>query len=253
MKFFYGLTAAALLLAPGVIRAGTDVPSVDVNPHYSDILCTACHIDEEDYELRSEDQVGFCNRCHGDGRHIGAHHPLRAVPESIEVPEDWPLLDNRLTCMTCHLPGHEEYRGIDRFLRDGPYVSIPVFCESCHRPDFRKMRNPHAEVNRGEGCGFCHDTEPTPGVDTLQTVDFCADPVILCLRCHDSVGHPAGFVHLGRVDPSVRQQLRSGVKLFRGDTLVCSTCHNPHVLESQNHKLRGVVSSTQACPGCHDQ
>ena len=79
--------------------------------------CTACHIDEEDYELRSEDYNELCNRCHAEKDPGRDHHPIRAVPEQMEVPEDWPLQEGKFTCLTCHTPSHDEYIGVFMFLR----------------------------------------------------------------------------------------------------------------------------------------
>ena len=43
----------------------------------------------------------------------------------------------------------------------------------------------HQEINESKSCEMCHKVRPQPGVDTVQTVTFIADPNLLCLRCHD--------------------------------------------------------------------
>lgn len=225
---------------------------VAVNPHYGGIVCTACHIDEEEYELHSEDSAELCNRCHGEGRIVGHHHPLRAVPPEIQVPEDWPLLNGRLTCLTCHLPSHEENIGRFMFLRGEKVSELQDFCFLCHSRRTVTDRNPHEEINRGAGCGLCHDIEPVPGVDTLYSVTFCSDPTVLCLQCHDDVPHPAWFDHSRRLEEDLAQKIGKELPLYEKDTIICSTCHNPHVVDSQTHMLRGVVRGGQACPGCHE-
>jgi len=223
-----------------------------VNPHYGEIVCTACHVDEEKYELHSEDSAELCNRCHGEGMIAGHHHPLRAVPQEIAVPKDWPLLKGRLTCLTCHLPSHPESIGQFMFLRGEKGSELQDFCFLCHSRSKVTSRNPHEESNGGTGCGFCHDSEPIPGVDTIYTVTFCSDPTVLCLRCHDDVPHPADFDHSRRLEEDIARQIGSGLHLYEKNTIICSTCHNPHEFESQNHKLRGVIQGVEACPGCHD-
>jgi predicted CXXCH cytochrome family protein len=242
------LLMAAVLLLPAA--AQTEV----LNPHYSDSLCASCHVDEENPELLSYDQVTLCTGCHNDPFFSSAHHPLRAVPSGIAPPEDWPTLDNSLTCLTCHLPSCEEPEMAVRFLRGGPYEKNNLFCNRYHDPSLYQARDPHAESNRGagEGCGFCHASRPVPGKDVLATVTFYGNPTVLCRRCHDKVSHPAGFMHTGTVRREEAALFDSNVGLFRGDTIICSTCHNPHVVESGNFKLRGNgVFEASACPGCH--
>lgn len=222
------------------------------NPHYGEVVCTACHIDEEDYELRSEDPTVLCNRCHGEGPLAIVHHPLRKVPDAIKVPEDWPLYEGKLTCLTCHLPSHDENIGIYLFLRGENHAGKVKFCFLCHLPESFAGRNPHEEVNRGKGCSFCHLTEPKAGVDTLNTITFCGDPDVLCLRCHgDTSPHPAGFRHNRVLEPAIAEQMSKTQNLYQGDRVICSTCHNPHIYESDSHKLRGAVLHDYSCPGCH--
>lgn len=223
-----------------------------VNPHYGEIVCTACHVDEEEYELHNEDPAVLCNGCHGEGRIVGHHHPLLAVPPEITVPEGWPLFGERLTCVTCHMPSCEKNLSEYMFLRGPKSVSLNEFCFLCHDREKVSKRNPHEEVNRGTGCRFCHDKEPVPGVDTLETVTFFSDPTLLCLRCHSDTLHPANFNHSRRLEEDIAEQLSKELNLYEKNTIVCSTCHNPHVDESQTLKLRGVVRGGEACPGCHE-
>ena len=220
------------------------------NPHYGPITCTACHVDEEGYELLDDNLDLLCNRCHGEGPLVGNHHPLRTVPDDISVPEDWPTQDGALTCLTCHLPSHDEYIGIYMFLRSESRENPLEFCLNCHDRGSWEGRNPHQEINQGKGCGFCHDTRPKLGVDTLETVTFASEPSVLCLRCHDVGPHPAGFDHTQTLD-EVQVGKLSRIALYRGTTIVCSTCHNPHVAGSQEYKLRDFALEYRACPGCH--
>lgn len=235
--------AVALALFPPIAVA-------KANPHYGPIMCTACHVDEEDYELVEEDLDLLCNRCHGEGPLVGNHHPLRKVPEEIGVPEDWPTQDGALTCLTCHLPSHDEYVGAYMFLRSESKEKSLEFCLNCHARKSWEGRDPHKEVNEGKGCGFCHDARPKLGVDTLATVTFCSEPSVLCLRCHDVLPHPAGFDHTQTLSEAQAGQL-SNISLYQGKTIVCSTCHNPHVGQSQEFKLRDFALEFRACPGCH--
>jgi len=91
---------------------------------------------------------------------------------------------------------------------------------------------------------------PKPGVDTLETVTFCSEPSVLCLRCHDVLPHPAGFDHTLTLDDALAKKL-SRIDLYQGKTIVCSTCHNPHIGQSADFKLRDFALAYKACPGCH--
>ena len=249
------LVVGAVLLFPAAAgsETETETDAETLNPHYSNSLCTSCHVDAEKYELLSDDQVSFCTSCHGSSSFSKTHHPLRAVPAGISPPKDWPTLANSLTCFTCHLPCNEVNRGAVRFLRDGPYKKMNHFCDRCHDPALYKEKNPHEEASRaeGDGCDFCHDYRPVPGKDILATVSFCADPTVLCQRCHDKHTHPAGFMHTRRLSEEEKVLVDGSVSLYKGDTIICSTCHNPHVSESKGHKLRTGVSEISMCPGCH--
>jgi len=216
----------------------------------SPIQCTACYTDGEEYALRDDDVGRLCNSCHGEGPLSGNHHPLRKVPDGIEVPADWPLQDGVLTCLTCQLPSHDEYIGVYMFLRGESREKPVAFCLNCHSSESWANRNPHKEINEGKGCGFCHNARPTPGVDTLKTVTFSSEPSVLCLRCHDIGPHPAGFKHTRTLDEERAEKLPQLV-LYRETTIVCSTCHNPHLAESEDHKFRDIALEYRACPGCH--
>ncbi len=242
----FAVTALCVRLALLPLPAGAEE-----NPHYGPIECLACHIDEDDYELRGSSITDLCNSCHLKLQPHRSHHPLRPVGPDVTVPEDWPLEDGRLSCLTCHLPSHDEYVGQYMFLRAPFDVKGGSYCSKCHRRESWKGRNPHADANKGEGCNFCHDGSPQPGIDTLETVRLFANPVALCLRCHENDPHPASFSHTVRVAPEMIPKVAREVKLFEGTSVVCSTCHNPHILESGGHKLRDCAKEALSCPGCH--
>jgi hypothetical protein len=221
-----------------------------VNPHYGPIVCTACHVDEEDYELRAEDLDLLCNRCHAEGSHVRTHHPPGKVPKAVSIPEDWPLQDGALTCLTCHLPSHEENVGSYLFLRgEDPERSV-TFCLNCHSRESWTGRNPHNECNHGEGCDFCHHEKPEIGVDKLDTVTFFSEPDLLCRRCHEASPHPGGYDHTRALEEKYLAQIDTRI-LHKGKMITCSTCHNPHMLESEFHRLKDVAWALLACPGCH--
>jgi len=221
------------------------------DPHYRRALCYACHLDGEGAPLRAAGSVELCNRCHGAEGVPAEAHPLRAVPASITPPEDWPLDGGRLVCLTCHTAGHPEDRGRWMFLRGGPYPDRNDFCANCHDPEANAGRNPHADINAGKGCEFCHAARPVPGKDNFDTVKLIADPNLLCLRCHSESAHPAGVEHTISLDPERAKKIPREVPLYRSSQIVCATCHNPHVAEDEGHKLRGEVGAFAICSFCH--
>ncbi len=236
-------------LTDGYLEAASE--AVTVSPHYRRTLCFACHTREAGSPLRYDDPVVLCNRCHGTGEIVGDIHPLRKVPEGITPPADWPLNKGFLTCLTCHLAGHAEHKGTWKFLRGGPYDDRNDFCQNCHAPRSSDDRNPHKDINQGKGCEFCHAERPVPGRDTIETVKFIADPNILCLRCHAEAPHPAGVEHTLTIDGQRAGSIAPEYPVYRGNKIVCATCHNPHIEEVENHKLRGGVAGMQICRGCH--
>jgi hypothetical protein len=236
-------------LKPGYLDAVRDIVTLD--PHYRKALCFACHLEGEDYPLRTEDPVELCNRCHGSGEITSDAHPLRKVPDSISPPADWPLKEGELTCLTCHLAGHPEHRDHAMFLRGGPYSNRNEFCTNCHDRSALKDRNPHLDINQGKGCSFCHARRPVPGQDTIDTVKLIANPNILCLRCHEPSPHPGSFKHTATLEVERAATISKELPLYQSREIICATCHNPHVEEVENQKLRGGVAGMMICGFCH--
>lgn len=225
--------------------------TVTIDPHYRKGLCFTCHGDGEDYPLRENDPVALCNRCHGSGEITSDAHPLRAVPSAISPPPDWPLQEGALTCLTCHLAGHPEDRDRGKFLRGGPYNDRNDFCTNCHDPKVLEARNPHQDINQGKGCELCHSVRPVPGKDSIDTVELIASPNILCLRCHEPNPHPGSFDHTITVEEGRVPPISVDLPLYRGRQVICATCHNPHIEEVGNLKLRGGASRFAFCALCH--
>jgi hypothetical protein len=128
------------------------------NPHYGQVACTACHIDEEDYELRNEDPTALCNSCHGKDSHTRDHHPLRHAVPGIDMPDDWPLYEGMMTCRTCHAPSHEENIGLYMFLR-GESDGGEGFCFNCHRREAGSDLFMLRDSMNLDNCPGCHRKE----------------------------------------------------------------------------------------------
>lgn len=245
----HGAPKRAARLTDRYLAAARESDTLD--PHYRKALCFACHKDEKDSPLLTADPIALCNRCHGTGRIPGDPHPLKAVPPGIKVPAGWPLREGALTCLTCHRNGHAEDRGHYRFLRGGPYENRNDICFGCHDREQFRQRNPHQDINQYKGCDFCHSVRPIPGKDTARTVKFLADINILCLRCHADQPHPAGRQHTMDLDPDRAAGIPPDYPLDAMGKITCATCHNPHIAEVGEYKLRGTANGMGICDKCH--
>jgi len=242
-----------------------------VRPHYQLSFCKACHRVKPtaprgspqaqklaDIPLLSEDPNALCNRCHESGLSKANAHPLRKVPEAIRqrIPEGWPTFQDTLTCLTCHTAGDSPVYNPQNpsFMRGGPYEFRNDICWKCHTQEELAGFNPHLSIQENRGCEFCHDTKP----DTTKPVDvselrFRGDIVLLCMRCHEIVPHPAGSNHNGFPDEEIVERanivLPEEFPLDAAGRLTCATCHNPHV--GDPGATRGVEVGMEICPSCH--
>ncbi len=248
------LFAVALLVSilsvtsRGIASAADD--DVTMSPHLHKDRCLSCHLEGEKYPLRTEDPIALCNRCHGTGKISVAAHPTSEIEEA-SVPVEFPVSDDDfLTCLTCHVPGHEGDTGLFKLTRGGPYENRNEFCNRCHIMEQFAKGNPHLDIDSGEGCLFCHTVRPNLEVDTSETVKFKADIVVLCLRCHPETFHPADKDHIISLDEERAESIPEELPLFPIRKIVCGTCHNPHVAETEGHKLRGG-GGMMICSLCH--
>ncbi len=225
--------------------------AVTVNPHGRRTLCSLCHVEEKNFTLITQDRDALCNRCHGTSRVVGQSHPVSAVPDGMATPDGWPLRRGRITCLTCHLPGHEGDKGRTHLLRESPYQYRNDLCSRCH--DFEELRkvNPHRLIQQLQGCETCHDRKPVFGKDTSETVTFKAAVNLLCLRCHDDTPHPANHRHTVELDEKEARTAASYFPLGAHRRMTCATCHNPHLPEEGAGLLREPVPNVPICTHCH--
>jgi hypothetical protein len=196
----------------------------------------------------------LCLGCHDGIRASQEPHPVGRTFENPRVtrPAQWPVVDGRLTCLTCHdahpsgNPRADRPRENPSFLRGDQTGDPLAFCGQCHT-DARQhgLHNPHimlSEENRPveAACRFCHARSLPAGEQARRTGDAAlnADGISLCLSCHPR--HPDWFEpgHIGaKVPPAIRAWMQSFEKHRSvalplggrdGDTIVCATCHNPH-------------------------
>ncbi len=235
-------------LSPAFLDAARNTATV--NPHYLRTLCSTCHKDDKK-SLLTDDPTALCNRCHGTGEIAGDTHPLKTPPAGMKIPPGMPLKNGSLTCLTCHRAGHRDEIQFYKFLRGGPYKDPNDICFTCHNREVFKKLNPHLDINQLKGCEFCHSAKPQPGKDTKKTVKLVADVSILCFRCHGDDSHPAGVNHTVVPSPALAANIPAEFPLGPGGRVSCATCHNPHIAETANFKLRGGVSGMEICGNCH--
>jgi len=237
---------------PGRLKAGyydTLRDSVRLDPHGRRTACFGCHADPAGKKLRGADVVQTCQRCHASGKILGMSHPMDLVPAGFTVPAGWPLADGRLTCITCHLPGHVGDGG-KHYLRFQGERRTDV-CFRCHRRVEGTQVNPHMRVAREkEGCEVCHARKPVYGTDTRETVTFRAGINIVCLSCHDVGPHPGGVDHTQALPPDT-MIVPETFPLADGRHVTCATCHNPHISPEDGTNLRGLRNPQAFCSRCH--
>lgn len=227
----------------------TDAPPAPIPPAEAEDICLSCHDGRKAKRER-----------HPIGRTFDS--------EQVTRPDGWPTVDGQLTCATCHAISeacHAEKRGPrgnSAFLRSDSTAGPLAFCAQCHVDETVHQRyKAHAMLDEAgtpikEACLFCHESMPDD-LDRLTRTGqpaLRADVISLCLGCHPR--HVDFFEpgHIGvRVTAKIKAQMiaaeqkasgRSSraaalgappaitepthLPLAGGDTVVCSTCHNPH-------------------------
>lgn len=225
--------------------------TVGINPHMRRTLCSVCHVEDKTFTLITRDKDALCSRCHSSPKIVGDIHPIGPPSEGMTVPETWPLHKGNVTCLTCHVPGHQEDLDRPLLLRGGPYDNRRTFCQSCH--DFGSLEtvNPHSQILELKGCDLCHDRPPVFGKDTSQTVTFKSSINLLCFRCHDETYHPAGHNHTVALSSDRAAGIPEHLPLDRYNRITCATCHNPHIAEKGTYQLREAYSGMEICSDCH--
>lgn len=247
----------------------------------------------------------ICLRCH-DGIHAHAEaHPVGRPLQGEQFRNPgWPLLDGKVVCLTCHdislTTGHKNAQSKPSdFLRPGLGKGPDAFCASCHKPVSYNRVNPHRMMTP-EGqivpadCLLCHTVVPPRNVMApTGHPDLRTDVLDLCRSCH--YYHVDWFTpgHIGAkvpprmlaymrareiTGPSSRPSRQMITKLETeharpqdwplgpGNTLICTTCHNPHqkgvfppdstlsrgALTIEGTRVVSPIEIPQICLRCHD-
>jgi len=187
--------------------------------------------------------------------------------EGLVRPEGWPVVDGRLTCLTCHQVrlacDSATRRSVlnPAFLRGTHYGDLGAFCRECHRSRRYQKFNPHIMLApdgaiREEVCALCHKKKMDPA-QTRRTgqPQLRGNELIQCKSCHPShvtyyegghLGAKVGAEMLAYLaareisGPSsrpsrrlVQRFQRSGARptkvvLDAENRITCTSCHNPH-------------------------
>lgn len=270
------LRLAAAVAVVAVLDAGAagdfapTQPVKSPDPHWQADGCRHCHQMKNGQALaippRKVTQI--CLECH-NGRNAPAEgHPIGRILAGPEFTKPkgkgWPLIDNRLVCLTCHdvkqgcsqMGRHRKTRA---FLRGGPVRNIQVFCQNCHKPQRSKMYNPHLMLKpdktyRVDACRFCHlPKTKNKRLDLCRSchprhVDWFQPGHIAAKMSAEMQAYAAAREHTGPTTRPSRQLIAEMKSAGARPTwtrpdpdgkVVCTTCHNPHLegLFAADHKM----------------
>ncbi len=239
--------------------AGLNQTSLIELHRFSKRECDMCHVDviKDPGSLKAMFN-SRCVGCHADLKQP-QQHPIDISP-NILLPEDMPLVNGKLGCITCHFfhPFSDKYKN-----RSGNLLRRPgkgaLFCAACHQIDVKGhlvFENIHRDSYRLSARNSRLD------VYTLQCVEchdryldrsFGSDAAGKRSRFNELSNHPVGVL-LDRVAVKKPRNfnpphaLPKEIRLFNGK-IGCGTCHNAF----SNEKSMLVVNNwrSRLCLKCH--
>jgi len=223
--------------------------------------CYHCHIDAQNDPLHLDPGIDrACNACH-DNLAQKKSHPTDAVP-SMSIPQDMPLVEGKLKCITCHYTHPKESL---QFLGESQHylrrqVKGIYFCITCHEIN-EKGHIVYANIHAGS----------YKVTDTATRIDRMS---LECIQCHDtymkdtapflgsgtwnhfrkSLPHPIGISYKDvqmkrRGDFNPPGTLNREIRFFN-DTIGCGTCHN---IYSKSENMLVMENKGQLCLQCHNK
>jgi predicted CXXCH cytochrome family protein len=251
-----------------------------VEPHKTGVFCFLCHEkeprqkDQPLYLKYGNDTVRLCKECHDNKRARADNHPVGVIPskeKSARIPEEFPLTDGKITCVTCHRLKCQGEKINPLFLRGGPYKNRIEVCFVCHLKEAYKKANPHIQVTEGgeireDLCLYCHSVDTDEKGEKKFGFKFNAPFRLYCIGCHpvQVSRHPFGAHHTGRYIESVWKGLSMAQRtkishdqsfkitpVSLSGQLMCASCHNPHD-PRPGPKLR-ISDVNESCRQCHFQ
>jgi hypothetical protein len=155
------------------------------NPHWQADGCSHCHQmkQQEPLPIPLEQTDKICLSCHDGHQGPAEAHPVgRSLdPGKLSLPENWPLIEGKIGCITCHevklACDQSKQRPLRNpvFLRGKNFSNKLKFCESCHQPQQYLRYSPHVMLRNSdkiirlsdsneeiieESCLFCHKQVP---------------------------------------------------------------------------------------------
>ena len=210
-------------------------------------------------------QSGSCASCHHFDPALT--HPVDVRP-SMRTPDDLPLLDGRLTCITCHEAGQDHSSAQASVgVRGG---DGPGLCMECHSGAPAQTKAGH-----GTRLGKAHLVPELPFGKGASTAGFDSESQS-CMSCHDGAtaseagshsvrhgesdmpaDHPIGVRLVStraKGDSDFKmanpRSLDRRVRLFNG-AVGCGSCHTPYAKESSQLVMSNRGS--RLCLTCHVQ
>lgn len=247
------------------------------NPHKSGKLCNVCHDSSKEFSLKyGGDDIVLCEKCHSEGKTSVEAHSVNFTYHQnteVEIPEDFPLLNGKVTCLTCHKFNCNKPQSY-KFLRKS-FAAREDFCFNCHKKSHYRKYNPHIQIKDGgeidfNTCVICHSKIPDINTDQgISSVQLKGEPNKVCNGCHQiTYIHPTGILHTRIPSEKILDQIKRyleknpGQRIPFGENfeILCVTCHLPHQFElipsqskGKNAKRVRFPSGFELCVFCHDK
>jgi hypothetical protein len=263
--YCFTVIAALCMILTGLVQPSMGAQEM-VDPHWTGKHCTECHVAEKGPELRFDgDVVKLCNRCHLDDHpactKVHSEKSILPVIMGNSIPADWPLVDSKMTCLTCHAVPLQMYinpiaeKVNENFLRTDSPEDIFSFCFNCHQQERFQKTNPHQITPGAEirsSCFICHTDDLATGNEDRFQASVKTKSPSLCSACHGKL-NKMHFVHealeadaFKANEASLLKLDEEGIELPLVDgRMHCATCHNPH--------LKGIIGRKKAAIGAGEK
>ncbi len=304
----YFLLVAEQMLEPGIRvyawrgelpRTPTQPVRLAGSPHWDARRCDACHQTDNGGRVQPIARAELdarCTSCHDGVRAAAEAHPVgwpAEGPRTKRPPETWPLVNDRIACITCHdirAACDQPASTTDNraFVRGFDALDPAASCRACHTGEVARF-NPHrptasGAVSESVSCGFCHRDTPKIAADGRRSGDaalHCAGSTV-CLSCHEPHADPAPTGHLAKqVSGEMAARLVARETQRRGGphvgatglipldagAITCQSCHNPHPAglfapgsaqesrsaDSGTARVATRLEPAQLCLECHEK
>lgn len=272
---------AGLSVDPNTITAnkpGTPGPDAVENPHWRAAGCSHCHEPSQgDIVTVPRPNIdAICLDCHDGVKAAAEVHPSGRIfsEHSYAKPPDWPLVDGKLSCLTCHDP-NLACRSLSRLPNNPNFLRAPWvgnekdFCQNCHKSTQYTRLIPHIMVAGSEAiidlseeteidqemCLFCHARLPDRDL-RRRTGDFLlrSSEKTLCQICHPKHVNLANPSHMGLEIPAAMQAYIYARELL-GPTAKINSKFLARLKASGARPTRRVpdIKGKMTCSTCHNQ